>query len=60
MHVRSVFNTSCRITLEVSYRDKKCRLPEEDDVICNPIWFLKNDSVDDAGTGTCHETVGSK
>ena len=28
MHVRSVFNTSCRITLEVSYRDKKCRLPE--------------------------------
>ncbi len=37
------------ITLEVSYRDKKCRLPEEDDVVCNPIWFLKNDSVINMG-----------
>ena len=33
------------ITLVESYWDKKCRLPEEDDVVCEPIWFLKNDSV---------------
>ncbi len=37
------------VVLEESYRDKKCRLPEVDDVVYNPVWSLKNDSVINMG-----------
>lgn len=44
------FNRSGKwIALEESYRDKKIRLPEMDDdiceVICEPTWMLRNDTV---------------
>lgn len=37
------------IVLEESYRDKTIRLSEMDDVVCNPIWKLKSDSVINLG-----------
>ncbi|SNU03691.1 hypothetical protein SAMN06298211_10377 [Prevotellaceae bacterium MN60] len=40
------FNRSGKwIALEESYRDQKIRLPEMDDVICEPTWMLRNDTV---------------
>ena len=37
------------IGLEESYRDKIIRLSDMDDVVCNPVWKLKSDSVINLG-----------